>query len=283
MALAVVTIWGVNFSVVKVGLQDYPPILFSGVRFLLVAIPAVFFVPFPKTSVWNVVAVGVFLGIFKFSLLFFAMRADISAGLASLVLQVQVFFTIGLSIVFFKEYISQIQIAGICIALVGFMVFFGYAGSNVTVNGLVMVIGAAIFWALSNVIMKKMAGVNLLHFFVWLSVIPPIPLFVLSYFFETNDPLSRITETTFTSWVAALYVSYMSTLLAFALWGYLLRAYSAAMVTPFALLIPVVGMVTSWFLLGETISPYEMAGAACILTGLVWCVLGNKILMKVRG
>ncbi len=281
MALAVVTIWGVNFSVVKIGLVDYPPILFSALRFLLVAVPAIFFIPFPKTSIWNVVAVGVFLGVFKFSLLFLAMKSDISAGLASLVLQVQVFFTIGLSIIIFRERISRAQTVGICIAALGFMVFFGYAGENVTTTGLVMVMLAAMFWAICNIIMKKMQGVNLLHFFVWISIIPPVPLFMLSYIFETRDPLSFILGATPISWVAALYVSYMSTLLAFALWGYLLRSYSAATVTPFALLIPIAGMVTSWMLLGETISAYETIGAICVLSGLAWSVLGSKVHLKI--
>ncbi len=282
MALAVVIIWGVNFSVVKIGLQDFPPILFSGVRFLLVAVPAIFFIPFPKTSIWNVVSVGVCLGVIKFSLLFLAMKADISAGLASLVLQAQVFFTISLSIFFLKERISRAQLLGIGVAVMGFIVFFGYSGENVTARGLIMVICAAAFWALSNVIMKQMKDVNLLQFFVWLSLIPPIPLFILSYIFETHDPISLIKETAAMSWLAVLYMSYMSTLLAFALWGYLLRSYTAATVTPFALLIPVVGIVTSWLVLGEAISRYEAVGATCVLIGLVWCVLGNRIMVKIN-
>ncbi|MFL0801012.1 MAG: EamA family transporter [Agarilytica sp.] len=282
MAMGVVTIWGVNFSVVKIGLQDYPPILFSGVRFLLVAIPAVFFIPFPKTSIWYVVVVGVCLGIFKFSLLFLAMKTDISAGLASLVLQVQVFFTIGFSIAVFKESISISQVIGICCAVLGFIVLFGNSGENVTLVGLLMVASAAIFWAISNVVMKKMQGVNLLHFFVWISLIPPIPLFILSYIYETSDPISVIKSATTTSWFSALYVSYMSTLLAFAMWGYLLRSYSSATVAPFALLIPVIGMGTSWLLLDETISRYEAVGAVGILAGLVWCVLGHKVLVKIN-
>ncbi|MCO7199295.1 EamA family transporter [Pseudoalteromonas sp. OANN1] len=98
MALIVVIIWGLNFSVIKFGLAELPPILFSGLRFLVVAIPAVFFIPFPKTSVWNVLGVGLFLGVLKFSLLFIAMESNASAGIASLLLQAQVIFTILLSV-----------------------------------------------------------------------------------------------------------------------------------------------------------------------------------------
>jgi len=80
-SLLVVLIWGLNFSVIKFGLEELPPIMFSGLRFLIVAIPAVFFIPFPKTSIWNVIGVGGFLGVLKFSFLFVAMKSDASAGI----------------------------------------------------------------------------------------------------------------------------------------------------------------------------------------------------------
>ena len=161
LVLSVVFIWGVNFSFIKIGLEELPPILFSALRFFIVAIPAIFFIPFPKTSIFNVIGVGVFLGVLKFGLLFIAMRSDSSAGLASLMLQAQVFFTIALSIFIFKEVITKIQLFGILVAAIGFSFFLFNLSENITATGLILILLAAFFWSISNLIMKKMKGVNL--------------------------------------------------------------------------------------------------------------------------
>ncbi|MCG9680153.1 EamA family transporter [Vibrio sp. Isolate24] len=273
----VVLIWGVNFSVIKFGLEEIPPILFSGLRFLVVAIPAVFFIPFPKTSIWNVLGVGVFLGVLKFSFLFVAMESDVSAGLSSLLLQAQVVFTILLSVLLWKESLNRFQLFGMVLACIGFSFFFYTAGGNATALGITLILCAAGFWSVSNLIMKRMGDVNLLHFMVWVSLIPPIPLFFVSWHFETNQPVSLLLATTEKSWLSLLYVSYISTLAAFALWGWLLKNYPTAVVTPFALLIPVVGIVGSSLLLNEQLSNLEMLGGALILFGLSASVLGSRL------
>ncbi|CAM3747453.1 EamA family transporter [Vibrio aquimaris] len=277
LSLLVVIIWGVNFSIIKIGLEELPPLLFSALRFTVVAIPAVFFIPFPKTSIWNVLGVGLFLGVLKFGFLFFAMKSDASAGLSSLILQAQVFFTIGLSIFIFKEKINQGQIIGIVLSSLGFSLFFIEAGTNITMLGLVLILMAAFFWAISNVIMKKTKDINLLNFMVWVCLIPPLPLLVLSYYTETSTPIELVLSASAKAWSALIYVSYASTLVAFAIWGWLLRNYTAVSVTPFALLIPVVGIITSSFVLQERLTNMELIGTLLIMSGLVICVLYNKI------
>lgn len=281
-SLLVVLIWGLNFSVIKFGLDELPPIMFSGLRFLIVAIPAVFFIPFPKTSVWNVIGVGVFLGVLKFSFLFVAMKSDASAGISSLLLQAQVIFTVLLSVLLLKEKITKAQCLGIAIAAIGFSLFFFAANGNVTMTGVTMILCAALFWSISNVIMKRIKNVNLLHFMVWASLVPPLPLFAISYLVETRDPLAVLAATTAQSWWSVIYVGYISTLVAFAIWGWLLNHYPSASVTPFALLIPVVGMVSSSMLLNETMSHLEVLGALLILCGLSVSVLGGIILKAVK-
>lgn len=245
LVLLVVIIWGANFTAIKFGLQELPPMLLSAMRFLVVALPAVFFVPFPKTSILNVLGVGVFLGIFKFGLLFIAMRSDASAGLSSLILQAQVFFTIGLSVLFYKEILTRRQLVGGGITIIGFSSFFLISEGNITHIGLALILAAAFCWAISNIIMKNMKDVNLLHFIVWVSIVPPIPLFILSYFIESDDPVGLITSMTKNGWLSVLYVGYISTLVAFSIWGYLLKTYFTALVAPFALLVPFVGITVS--------------------------------------
>ncbi|MCG7538110.1 EamA family transporter [Pseudoalteromonas sp. OF7H-1] len=277
MALIVVIIWGLNFSVIKFGLAELPPILFSGLRFLVVAIPAVFFIPFPKTSVWNVLGVGLFLGVLKFSLLFIAMESNASAGIASLLLQAQVIFTVLLSVLLLKETMDRFQVVGISIATFGFSLFFINSSGSTTILGAVLILFAALFWSFSNLIMKRLQDVNLLHFIVWVSLVPPLPLFTLSYFIETDAPLTLLLNTTTQSWLSIAYVGYISTLIAFAIWGWLLKNHKAAAVTPFALLIPIVGIVGSALLLNEQLMLMEAVGGGFILCGLTISVTGARI------
>ena len=277
LVLLVIVIWGANFTVIKVGLEEVPPVLFSALRFAIVAIPAIFFIPFPKTSIYNVLGVGLFLGVIKFSLLFISMNVGVSAGLASLLLQSQVVFTIILSVFIFKEEIKKNQFWGIIVAVFGFSMFFFSTNGNLTILGLILILLAGLFWAVSNVIMKRMKDVNLLHFMVWVSLVPPLPLAILSYFMETNTPLTLLVNTSLQLWLAVLYTGFISTLLAFAIWGYLLKNYTAATVTPFALLIPMVGILVSSVFLGETLGTFEIIGSLTVMFGLIICVLGNQI------
>lgn len=276
-ALIVATIWGVNFSVIKLGLAELPPVLFSALRFAIVAIPAVFFVPFPKTAVRNVVAVGVFLGVIKFSLLFVAMQVGASAGLSSLLLQAQVMFTILLSFTWFKEKITTYQLAGISLSSLGFALFFGLSFENLSLISLLLLLLAALSWAVSNLFMKQAKGVNVLHFMVWVSLIPPLPLLAFSYLFETNTPYQLLVSAQTSTWLALAYVGFISTLLAFAIWGHLLAKYSAAAVTPFALLVPVVGMLTANLVFDESLTHLEWLAAGLVLLGLICCVFGQNL------
>ncbi|WP_440057013.1 EamA family transporter (plasmid) [Pseudoalteromonas sp. T1lg65] len=276
LVLLVVFVWGVNFPIIKIGLVELPPILFSAMRFLIVAIPAVLFIPRPKTSFWNVLGVGLFLGVLKFSFLFVAMQSEVSAGLSSLLLQAQVLFTIILSMVFFKESLDRYQGIGIIIAIVGFGLFFLNTGGGTSIWGLILLLSAAIFWSISNLIMKRLSGVNLLHFIVWVSLIPPLPLLMLSLLLESPDPLGLLLSASSQTWLALAYVGYVSTLLAFAVWGWLLRSNNAAQVTPFALLIPVVGLASASFMLGEQLTLLEAVGGLTILLGLFISVVGKR-------
>ncbi len=276
LVLLVVSIWGINFSVTKIGLEELPPILFLAVRFLIV-VPFAFFTPFPNTSIFNVIGVGFFLGIVKYFLLDIALKTEAPAGLSSLIMQAQIFFTIGFSILFFKETITKIQVFGVFLSTIGFGFFFLNIGGNITLIGLILVLLSAFSWSISNLIMKNIRGVNLLNFIIWTCLVPPLPLFILSYFIETSDPITVIMNATDNVWWALAFNTYIATLLAFAIWGWLLKTYSAADVTPFALLIPVVGIITSNLLLGESLSFVEKIGGIFIMFGLVFCSLHCKL------
>lgn len=278
LCLLVVSIWGVSFTVLKLGLAEIPPLLFVACRFLVAAIPAIFIVPFPSTSIWNVVAIGVLLGILKFGLLFIAMHHDAGAGAASLLLQMQIFLTIFLSYLFFGEKVNSIQITGILLSVAGIFFFLMSAEGNVTYLGFGLLLGAALAWAIANIIMKRLMDVDLLSLMIWASVVPIVPMLFASYFLETRSPISLMSSLSMSSWWAIAYMGYFATVVAYAAWGKLLAKHSSIVIAPFALLIPVIGIATSTLQLDERFDRHEMIGILLIVVGLVMCVIGPKIM-----
>ncbi|MEW9517723.1 EamA family transporter [Streptomyces tubercidicus] len=268
LAVVVAVVWGANFVVIEVGLRDFPPLLFSAVRFLLAALPAVFFVGRPRVAWRWVVAVGVTLGIMKFGMLFIGMHAGLPAGLASLVLQGQAVFTVLFAAVLLKERARRAQIVGMVIASMG-IVLAGLGSTAGTVAGFLLVVGAAACWGLSNIAMRKAAPPDTFRFMVWVSVVPPIPLALLSVPFEGWDADLRALQHLNLSGVgAALYVAWGATLFGFAAWGYLLRTYDAPTVAPFSLLVPVFGLAAAWIFRGEGMTVLTFCATVLVIAGI---------------
>ncbi|WP_327690429.1 EamA family transporter [Streptomyces tubercidicus] len=268
LAVVVAVVWGANFVVIEVGLRDFPPLLFSAVRFLLAALPAVFFVGPPRVAWRWVVAVGITLGIMKFGMLFIGMHAGLPPGLASLVLQGQAVFTVLFAAVLLKERARRAQIVGMVIASMG-IVLAGLDSTAGTVAGFLLVVGAAACWGLSNIAMRKAAPPDTFRFMVWVSVVPPIPLALLSVPFEGWDADLRALQHLNLSGVgAALYVAWGATLFGFAAWGYLLRTYDAPTVAPFSLLVPVFGLAAAWIFRGEGMTVLTFCATVLVLVGI---------------
>ena len=275
LVLVVVLIWGVSFTVIKVGLAELPPFLFSALRFAVVA-SLVFLVPYPRTvSVFNIVLIGLLLGVVKFGLLFTAMDAEIAAGPAALLLQSQVFFTLAFGALFFREYLTRQQIFGVGVALLGLFSFVVVSKGAASPLGILLVLLAALTWACVNVLMKQIEQKTQLSVIVWASLVPVAPLLFLSWCFETKTLLSSVSELSANGWLAVLYMGLLATL-AFAAWGKLLSKYSAVSVTPYALLIPIFGIVSSRLFLGERSDLLESAAMAIILIGLAVCLLPSS-------
>ncbi|MET8756890.1 EamA family transporter [Lentzea sp. NPDC004782] len=265
LATLVAAIWGFNFVVLKVGLDEFPPILFSALRFLAAAVPAIFFVGRPSVAWRWVVSVGLVLGVAKFSFLFIGLKAGMPAGLSSLVLQSQVIFTAVFAAVVLRERPRPVQITGIALAVAGIGVIAWDYGLSSPLLGFVLVIAAAVCWGVSNVLMRYARPADTLRFMVWVSAVAVLPLFALSLLTEDVSALGRL------NWagVGAIgYVSWISTLLGFGVWGFLLRRYESSVVAPFSLLVPVFGMFSAWALLGEDLSGPQAAAGGLVLAGL---------------
>lgn len=267
IATLVAVIWGVNFVVIHVGLDSFPPLLFAALRFFLVAL-ALPFVPRPGVPWRYVVAVGVFLSAGQFGLLFIGIDRGMPAGLASLVLQLQAAFTVGLAVLFLKERPRPAQLAGGLLAFAGIGLIAAGRASTVPLGALALTIGAAASWGIGNVFTRKAASPKPLGLLVYSSLIPPIPLLSLSLLTERGQTV----ELGASGVLALLYVVVLSTLFGFGVWAWLLSKHPASTVAPFTLLVPVVGIATAWLALGEQPSAAELAGAAVVLAGLTLTV-----------
>jgi len=282
LALIIILLWGSNFTVMKFGLDEMPPFFFVALRFLIVAFPLVFFIKPPKTSWLNVFGIGLFMSALQFGLLFAAMRADISSGLASILLQSQVPFTILLSYILLGEKVSKYQILGIVIAVIGFGIFAVFSGSNITLYGLILTLLAGLSWGFGNTIVRRLPPVDPLGVVVWAGLVPIVPMFIFSYFFESSDPIGIFSAMTFKGWGSVFFVAILSSLLGYTLWTSLLNRYPASTVTPFALLIPIVGTITGVIVLGEELTAYETLGFLVVLSGLLITMLGARLARKIQ-
>ncbi len=280
LALAVVAVWGSNFVVIKFGLSELPPLLLATMRFLLSALPWLLFIQRPAVAWRYLIGYGVLIG-FMFGLLFLAMRADVSPGLASLLMQSQVFMTLLLVAWLQHERMPRVQYAGLALATLGFALIgwqsFSQAQADVTPLGLGLALGGALCWACGNVVSRSIGRVDMLGFMVWSSVFAVPPLLILSLWFEGPAAITEaLPRASLAAWAAVVWQAVGNTLFGFGAWGWLLARHPAATITPWALLIPLFGMGTSALLLGEPLQAWKLMAAALVMAGLAVNVLGGR-------
>lgn len=281
LALAVVFVWGTNFVVIRWGLDGLPPFLFATLRFALSALPWLLFIPRPTAPWRKLAAFGVLLGVGQFGLLFLAIQGRISPGLASLVVQIQVFFTIGMSLVLMRERVRGFQVTGLLLALAGLGVIAAHLDATVTLAGLMLVVGAAFFWACANLVVKSLGPVNMLHFMVWSSAFAVPPLLLISVLTEGVPAITAALQgADAVVWGSVLWQALGNTLFGYGVWNWLLARHPAATVTPLALLVPVFGMGASALSLGEALPGWKLGAGALVLGGLAVIVLWPRLQTK---
>ena len=270
LAIAVMAVWGTNFVVIAFALEHLPPLLLAALRFTLVFLPLAFFIKRPNVPLSNLAAYGVLIGAGQFGLLFLAMKGDITPGLASLVVQSQIFFTIALSMRTSGERVGIYQWFALALATSGIaLIFINSEGATTTPLGLALVLGAALCWALGNITARKAGGVPMLPYIVWSSVFAFPPLFALAFIFEGWPAIEQgLRQADAASWAAVLWQSAGNTMFGYTAWQWLLSKHPAAVVTPMALLVPIFGMSASALVLSEPMPPWKLAAAGLVLAGL---------------
>jgi O-acetylserine/cysteine efflux transporter len=274
-ALAVLTsvIWGVAFVATRIALDSFSPPQLTALRFLIACLP-VLFLPRPRISWRLLILVGLTLFAGQFLLMFFAFDNGLLPGVASVTQQMQVFFTVGLAAAFLGEMPTMWQGVGMAIAFAGLILIGLTVDAELRVLGLVLAMGAALSWAVGNVLVKRIGDVPMLALVAWLSLVPPIPALAVAAVYDPHPFLiSQLLAASWKSLVAALYLGAISTILAYAIWSRLLARYQAAAVAPFALLTPCVGVAGSALVFGEVSGPVRYAGMLLIFGGLAVIIL----------
>ena len=281
LAVAIALVWGLNFVAAHWAVAEVSPLIVSGVRYIIALIPAIFLVKRPQIAPIYLIAYGLFVGVGQFGFLFSAIKLGMPAGLASMVVQVQAFFSIGLAVMFLGERPSHTALVGALIAFGGIGVIAYERLEGAAIVPFLMTLAAAASWGLANLVTKKAGRIDMLGFVVWSSLVPPIPLFVLSYFIDGPsawaDGLAHLT------WLGAgamLFIGWAATVFGYGAWSVLLGRYPASSVAPFALLVPVAGIGASALLIGERISGLDLIGVALVFAGLLFNVFGPRLFAR---
>lgn len=270
LAVLIAAIWGFNFVVIRLGLDAFPPLLFNGLRFAVASLPFLLLFRSPGVPWRWVLGTGLVLGVMKFSLLFVAMAHGMPAGLASVVMQAQALFSVVFAALLLQERPGAMQWSGMAIAAGGLAVIGLDMGVGASLVAFGLVILAAACWGFANILTRRAAAPQPLAFMVWVSAVPPLPMFGLSWMFEGEAAIMDALQSLDARGVmAVLYIGLLSTTACFAAWSFLLRQYKASVVAPFTLLVPVFGLISAGLVLDETPSAVKLGGAVLILLGLM--------------
>ncbi|NQV74517.1 MAG: EamA family transporter [Bacteroidetes bacterium] len=284
LVLTIVLIWGVNFVAVYIGLQSFPPFLLSALRFGLSALPWVFFMPRPKAPLLLIFYYGLLNFALQFGLIFTGIKLGISPGLASLILQIQVFFSMGLAFLFFHDRPSTFKIACSLVSFIGIGIVGYHLNGGGTLLGLILMLLAAFSWSVGNIFTKKIHSESPLALVVWGNLVAFPVMALVSFFFDGPVViLSSLQHVTWPAIAALFYIVYFSTHIGYGAWAFLMKSYSTSVVVPFTLLVPVVGFISSALYLGEELQSWKLLASLFILGGLIIGLLEKEVRALITG
>jgi O-acetylserine/cysteine efflux transporter len=269
LAILVTLVWGVNFPITKLGLRSIDPFVLTGIRFALAAIPLVFFIKRPTIKFSYVVAYGFIFGLGMWGVINYGIQVGVSPGIASLIIQLSVFFTMGWGALLFKEKLRGAQLLGALLALVGLAGIISTQQGEHAILGVLLIVLSAVAWSVGNVIIKKSGVKEIFSFMVWASLFPPIPLFFIAWLMQGAAPFENLhSSLDFTAVLSIVFQVYLATHFAYWGWNSLLKLYPVSTVAPLSLLIPVFGIGSSMLIIGEHISTPNLISIAIIIMGL---------------
>lgn len=281
LALLVVIIWGVNFLFVKLALDEISPLLLCALRFLLASIPAIFFIKPPAIPFRTVILYGLVMFALQFSVLFMGMDAGMTPGMASLIMQTQVFFSMFFAVTLLGEQLNLWQITGALVSFLGIGLVAMHFDKNVPFLGFMLILAAAATWGVGNLITKQAKKINMISLVVWGSFVASWPLLILSLVFEgTSSFVYSYHHLTWMGTFSLSYIVYASTWVGYGVWNWLLSRYPVGQIVPFTLLVPVVGVLSSVLILGEPFYLWKLMAGLLIISGLGINILGPRLFIR---
>jgi len=274
LALAIVAIWGTNFVVMKHCLAVFPPFMFAALRYTFALLPMAFLIPRPKVPLWNLALYGLLIGVGQFGIVYYAVNSQISPGLASLVIQTQVFFTIGFAMLINQERLRLYQVFALLLALIGLLMIALHTDATTTLLGLALMVFAGFSWGAANTV-GRYAGIGspreLLAYVVWASAFAVPPLLLISTVFEGGvaNLFAVLEQAPLGAWLGVFWQSWGNTLFGYAAWAWLLSKHPAAVVAPMPLLVPIFGMGASAIYLDEGLPAWKLFAAGLVMVGLL--------------
>ena len=291
-ALAVVVIWGLNFIFMKFALRDFTPFQMGAARYVFAVFPLILFIKRPNLDAKWLLYYGLFQGVGQFGFLFVGLKLGMTAALASVLMQTQVFFTALISFFLLGEKPSRSLQIGLLLAATGLACFaMNYIAPQAintkatTLFGLIFCVLGASMWAASNIVvrkaqqsLKKDSSFDAVAFLVWSSTVPILPFVALTLFFDAEATRWRWLAAPWSSWISVAFLGWVATIIAYALWTGLLKRHPANRVAPFSLGVPVVGITAGMLVLGETITIWQWGGIAFVVAALLMVMFGTRLL-----
>ena len=273
--MVVAVVWGLNFPATALALEHFPPFLLAAVRFTLLAVPTILFVPRPRIPFGRLLLVGSGLGVLQFAFLYLGMAAGLPSGLASLVLQASAPFTVLLAGVFLRERLTRRQVIGVTVAVCALAAIAVHRAQAAALLPVVLALCGALGWAIGNVATRRAGAANPLHLTLWWAIVPPVPMAVLSLVVEGPARVGGALRTAFSAEalpadLGLLYIVLVATLVGYGIWSRLMATYPSSTVAPFSMLVPVVGVLASWAAFGEVPDPVEVVAGTVVVVAVLW-------------
>lgn len=275
LGVGVAVLWGINFLALHASLQQFPPFLLVAIRFAVLAIPTILFIPFPQVRLRWLIGYGIGFGTLQFAFLFLAMDTGMPTGLASLILQSSAPFTVLLGATWLKEKLNRNQVIGICTAVGGLALVGTQQAGTAAMIPFLLTLCAGLGWAFGNLCSRQAHPPNPVHLTLWISVVPPLPMLALSLLLEGPGRIADSFTTLATPvgiWalIGLAYTVVLGTVVGTGAWTWLMSRYPASRMAPFSMLVPVVGLSSAWLVLGETVNWIELLGGAVIVAGVLF-------------
>jgi len=275
LAVLVAVCWGLNFPATALALDHFPPFFMVALRFALIAIPTVLFVPRPQIEFRWLLGAGLGIGLLQFAFLYAGMAAGMPSGLASLVLQASAPFTVLIAGIWLRERITPRQAAGIAIAVLGLAAIAVHRAQVAALLPVILTLCGALGWAIGNISTRKAEAPNPFRLTLWMSVVPPVPMLALALLVEGPERIGDSLATSFTldalpAVLGLLYIVLIATLVGYGIWGGLLKRNPSSVVAPFSMLVPVVGVLASWLAFGEVIDQVELIAGIFVVGGVLF-------------